>query len=118
MSKVNVIEEAKNIAKKYQEKPEALSKIELLRKLDESVTKTPSIVALSMGIIGTLIFGIGMCCWLVWGDLLALGIVLGIVGAVICIVTPLLYKRMVAVKKEQLSPRIIQLSKEIVNEGN
>jgi len=65
MRKVNIAEEARSIAQKYQEKPEMVNKIELLRKLDQSVTKMPSVISLSVGIIGILIFGLGMCCWLV-----------------------------------------------------
>ena len=66
MSKVNIAEKARSIAQKYQEKPEMFNKIELLRKLDQSVTKMPSVISLSVGIIDILIFGLGMCCWLVW----------------------------------------------------
>ena len=117
MKKTSITEEAQNIAQKYQEKPETVDKIELLRKLDDSVTKMPSVIALTVGIIGLLIFGVGMCCWLVWSDLQALGTVLGIVGAIICIVTPFIYGKMVSAKKSELAPQIIRLSSEIVNEN-
>ena len=113
MSKVNIAEEARSIAQKYQEKPEAVNKIDLLRKLDRSVTKMPSVISLSVGIIGILIFGLGMSCCLVWSDLFALGVVLGLVGAAVCIVNYPLYSKMVAAKKEELAPQIIRLFNEI-----
>lgn len=113
MSKVNIAEEARSIAQKYQEKPEMVNKIELLRKLDQSVTKMPSFISLSVGIIGILIFGLGMCCWLVWSDMRVLGTILGIIGAAVCIANYPLYSKMVAAKKEELAPQIIRLSNEI-----
>ena len=118
MSKVNIAEEARSIAQKYQEKPEMVNKIELLRKLDQSVTKMPSVISLSVGIIGILIFGLGMCCWLVWSDLSVLGTVLCVVGAAVCIANYPLYSKMVAAKKEELAPQIIALSNEIASENN
>ena len=78
----------------------------------------PSVISLSVGIIGILIFGLGMCCWLVWSDMIAIGIILGIVGAAICIANYPLYSKMVAAKKEELAPQIIQLSNEIASENN
>ena len=78
----------------------------------------PSVISLSVGIIGILIFGLGMCCWLVWSDMSVLGTVLCVVGAAICIANYPLYSKMVAAKKEELAPQIIQLSNEIASENN
>lgn len=118
MSKESIAQEARNIAQKYQKKPESVNKIELLRKLDRSVTSIPSFISLTVGIIGILIFGVGMCCWLVWTDLFALGVVLGIIGAAVCIVNYPVYSKMVAAKKEELAPQIIQLSNEIAQQNS
>ena len=55
--------EIKKIREKYIPKEE--SKLEQLRRLDESTTKPGMVAALTMGIIGTLIMGLGMCCTMV-----------------------------------------------------
>lgn len=41
-------------------------KMERLRRLDHSVTKAGTAVSVIVGIISTLIFGVGMCCTMVW----------------------------------------------------
>lgn len=72
-------EEIEEIRKKYLPKEE--SQLEKLRRLDQSVTKPGRIAALSVGILGCLLFGLGMSCTLVWGDkLFVLGIIIGLLG--------------------------------------
>ena len=114
----NIQNEAIAIAKKYQEKPESVNKIEMLRKLDASVTKMPLIASMTIGIIGALIFGVGMCCTMVWTDLFKLGIVVGILGIDVCGINFPLYKKMVAAKKEEIAPQILQLSREITENSD
>ena len=53
-------EELKRIRNKYLPKEE--NKMELLRRLDAQVTQKATMYSMIVGIIGTLIFGIGMCC--------------------------------------------------------
>ncbi len=55
--------EVKSIREKYMPREE--SKIEKLRRLDESVTKPGKIASITAGIIGLLILGVGMCCTMV-----------------------------------------------------
>ena len=73
-------EEIKRIRKKYLPKDQTLSKIEQLRQLDRSVEKPGNILAITFGIFGTLLFGIGMSCTMVLTDFFILGIAVGIVG--------------------------------------
>ncbi|MDE7281162.1 MAG: hypothetical protein K2N36_05430, partial [Ruminiclostridium sp.] len=71
--------EIKRIRDKYVPKEE--SKMERLRRLDESAAKPGMIAALIIGVIGTLVMGVGMCCTMVWGDrLFVVGIVVGVLG--------------------------------------
>lgn len=116
MANKNIKEEAKNIAEKYQKKTDEVSKIEQLRKLDESTTKIPNIIALTLGIIGILIFGIGMCCWLVWSEYKILGTILCVVGFGIALANVPMHKKIVNARKAELAPQIIQLSRDIMNE--
>ena len=72
-------QEVKKIRERYLPKEE--TKLDQLRRLDESVTKKGMALSLMMGTISSLILGIGMCCCMVWGGwLFAPGIVIGIVG--------------------------------------
>ena len=52
-------EEIRKIREKYVPKEE--SKMEQLRRLDESATKPGTIASIIVGILGTLLLGVGMC---------------------------------------------------------
>ena len=110
-------EEIKRIREKYappvkEEKPSG--PLEEMRRLDASVTLKPTIIAVLVGAIGTLVLGIGMCCTLVWGqDLFALGIVVGVIGIAGVIAAFPLYNHMVKRNREKVAPEILRLSEEM-----
>ena len=56
-------DEIRNIRKKYM--PAEEDKMEQLRRLDSEVYRKPMILSLTVGIIGTLTLGVGMCCAMV-----------------------------------------------------
>ena len=106
-------EEVKDILKKYV-KPEE-DKMEQLRKLDASATSKATILALVVGIIGTLIMGTGMSLCLVWTDkLLILGIIIGIIGVAIAGVSYPLYSSTLKKERERIAPEIIRLTEELL----
>ena len=70
-------EEVKSIREKYEKREE--SKLERLRRLDASVTRPGSIAAVTLGIAGALILGLGMCFCMVW-EMLLPGCLIGIIG--------------------------------------
>lgn len=105
-------EEVDNIRKKYLPKEE--DKMEQLRKLDQKSTERGKITAIIMGIISSLILGIGMCCTMLWTDFFAAGVVIGIVGlAGLAFVYPL-YINIIARDRKKLAPQIIALSDELM----
>lgn len=105
-------EEIKKIREKYVPKEE--NKMEQLRRLDESATKPGSITAIIVGIISTLILGVGMCCTMVWADSLFLpGIVVGIVGIVGVSISYPLYAHITKKEREKLAPEIMRLTDEL-----
>lgn len=106
-------EEIKNIRQKYL--PPEENKMEQLRKLDKSVTKKGTMVSLIVGVISALIFGIGMCCTMVWADTLFIpGIGIGIVGlAGIGSAYPL-YLYITKKQREKLAPRVMELTNELM----
>ena len=106
-------EEIKNIRKKYAVPEE--NKMELLRRLDAQVTQKGSVAALIVGIIGTLIMGIGMCCCMVWQSSLFIpGIIIGVIGMCILAAAYPLYNRIIKKEREKIAPEIIRLTDELM----
>ena len=100
------------IRKKYLPPEEQENKMEQLRKLDASLTATAFIVSMAVGIASVLVFGVGMCCFLVW-KLWALGALLCVVGVIGMLVAPVLYRRLVEKRRQQIAPEILRLTEEL-----
>ena len=105
--------EIKKIRKKYLPKEETTDKMELLRKLDKSAETPGVIVALILGIMGTLLLGVGMCCVLMWTDFFALGIIVGILGIITLTLAYPAYKKITQRKREIIAPEILRLTDEL-----
>lgn len=115
-------DEIQSIRNKYTEKP-AEDKMEQLRRLDASVTQKASAISIAIGVIGTLILGIGMS--LIMSELAELlgayrnlatpiGIIIGIIGiALVCCAYPV-YERTVKKERERIAPEIIRLTDELM----
>ena len=74
-------EEVRRILQKYT--PPQEDKMELLRRLDKSAQQPGTIAGIALGVCGTLMLGLGMCCTMVWTGVFALGVAVGcIAGAV------------------------------------
>lgn len=106
--------EIRKIREKYLPKEE--SKMDQLRRLDESSTKKGLACSLTMGTISSLILGVGMCCTMVWSDILFIpGVIIGLVGiAGVALAYPLnnyLNKK----ERERLAPEILKLTTELMN---
>ena len=104
--------EVEAIRKKYLPPEELEDKMERLRKLDAS-TSTPGLIAsMALGIESVLIFGLGMCCFLVWSQWApgALACLIGVVGMLFA---PMLYNCMVKKQREKIAPEILRLTEEL-----
>lgn len=105
--------EVENIRKKYM--PKEIGKLDLLKKLDCRVQSAGVVQSLTIGVIGCLIFGVGMCFGL---DVLHgpdwLSILLGISG--VCVMLPAypVYRHIARKTKAELTPEILRLSEEIM----
>ncbi len=108
-------EEIKKIRSKYAPPTEEESTLEKLRRLDASSTRGATIVSLIVGIVGTLILGIGMCCTLIpsWSRFFILGIIVGIVGLALVISAYPIYSYLVKRKRKKLAPQILSLCDEL-----
>lgn len=106
-------EEIRYIREKYLPKEE--DKMEQLRRLDRSVTQKGTTVSLIVGIIGALIFGIGMCCTMVWEEsLFIVGIIVGIVGIVLISLAYPLYLHITKKERQKIAPEIMKLTDELM----
>lgn len=107
-------QEIKKIREKYMPPTQEEDKMERLRKLDAGVTKPGTIVSLIVGITSTLIFGVGMCCTMVWTDLFIQGIIIGMIGlAGIGSAYPL-YVHITKKQRAKVAPEILQLTDELM----
>ncbi len=109
-------EEIKNIRDKYAPPTKEETSMEQLRRLDASATKGATIVSLIVGILGSLILGIGMCCVMApgWEQYFIPGIAVGIVGIIGVIAAWPIYTHMVKRKRAKLAPEIMRLSDELM----
>jgi MFS family permease len=72
-------------------------------------------ISLSLGVIGTLIFGLGLTFFLEWVELFILGILCAIVGLIIVILAYPLHKKISLILKTKYKDEIINLSNELLN---
>lgn len=105
--------EAELIRKKYLPKEE--SNFEKLKRLDTRVQTSGMLESLCLGIIGVLVFGIGMCFGLdVFGGADWLTVLFCALGAVIMIPAYPIYKRIARKTRAELTPEILRLSEELM----
>ena len=104
--------EVESIRRKYM--PHEESKLETLKRLDYRVQTAGMIESLCFGIIGALVFGIGMCFFLdVFAGSLWLTVLPMLFGTAMMLPAYPLYKRIAAKRKKELTPEILRLSDEI-----
>ncbi len=104
-------EEAKSIREKYL--PKEQTALDKAKKLDGKVTLAGRIEALTVGIIGILVFGIGMCMGL--GAILGgmtLAVVLGIIGSLIMLCAYPVFKALNRSAREKYVPEILRLTED------
>ena len=106
-------EEIKNIRKKYAAPEE--DKMAQLRRLDQRATQKGCTASLAVGLIGTLLLGIGMCCCMVWGgSLFVPGIVVGVLGLLLISCAYPLYVRVTEKERKKIAPEILRLTDELL----
>lgn len=104
--------EVEDIRKKYLPKEE--DKMETLRRLDRSAEKPGTMAAIIIGIIGSMILGLGMCCTMVWADkLFIFGIVVGFLGMAVLALAYPMYKKITQSQREKIADQILALSAEL-----
>ena len=104
--------EVLEIRRKYL--PQSENKLEELWRLDNTVRNSGMIESLSIGVIGFLLWRLGVCLTVqIFGSgdwLTALGILLGIVGILGMIMAYPIYRKIFSKTKARFTPRILELT--------
>ena len=108
--------EIDSIRIKYLPQQKIDSKLDRLRKLDRKVKSISESVGISLGVIGLLLFGTGLCFFLEWNNIWYIGIPFSIVGIVIISITYYVYKTTLNKLKNKYKEEIIELSNELLSE--
>ncbi len=93
------------------------TKLDELKALDSKVKKPALIFAYVFGSISALLLGFGMCVAMqvILADLMWLGIVVGVVGIALCLLTYPIYKRILNSRKNKYREQILSISNELAN---
>ena len=106
--------EIERIRNKYVSKEE--SKMEQLIRLDKQAERPGTIASITIGTIGTLLLGVGMCCVLVWNssiEFFVAGIVIGIIGIMVAGFAYPIYEKVTKKERAKIAEQIIALSDEL-----
>lgn len=111
-------EEIQAIRNKYV--PQEENKMDRLRALDAGVTQKATVLSMTLGIVGTLILGIGMSLIMSdFGKLLGslampVGIGIGAVGIAVLACAYPVYRHKVKKEREKIAPEILRLTDELM----
>jgi len=111
---------AESIINEYSKKK--TSNVVALKKLDARVKRPATLVAYILGILATLLFGVGMCLSMkVIGNTdmasFIIGIICGIIGILGVSINYPIYKKKLEKNKEKYAQDIINLATEIIEEN-
>ena len=107
--------EIESIRRQYSKATKEESKLDKLRRLDKTVKNAGTVLPLVVGIISTLIFGLGLTMILEW-NLILWGIVIMLIGAVPTALAYPLSLRLTKLYKEKYGDEILSLSEELLAE--
>ncbi len=117
MTEKNQKELVEKIRSNYIQETKQKSKLDELKDLDKKVRRPATIVSYVYGILGSLVLGIGLCLAMrVIGNLMALGIVIGLAGIGIVSTTHLVYEGILNKRRSLYADKIVAKSNELLNE--
>lgn len=103
-------EEIRKIREKYVPRQETT--LEKIQRLDAETERPGKVTALWLGIVGTLVFGTGMCCWLEW-ELYGLGVVVGLLGLAMLGCAYPVYGKITKKRRQRIAPEILKLMEQL-----
>ena len=108
--------EIDSIRRQYLPQEKTESKMERLRRLDALVKNTAIIFSLVLGVVGTLVLGLGLTMILQW-NIWFWGIVLMVIGCLPMTIAYPVYKFTLNKGKAKYGDEILRLSEELLNES-
>lgn len=109
--------EIEDIRSAYAPATESEDKLTKIRTLNERATRPARIAALTLGIGGILLFGLGMSMTLAW-ELIAGGIVVAVIGMLATIVANPVRRALLNLGKRKYGAEILRLTDELLGEKN
>ena len=106
--------EIDSIRRQYEPQSDKEAKLQKLRALNGRVQSIPQIVSLCIGILGLLIFGLGLSMILVWSLYVVGGIVIALSLPIMLIAYPV-YNFVLSEYKTKYGDEILKLSDELLN---
>lgn len=107
------IDYARRVQQEYAERQ--LTKADELRALDRKVKLPAEVLTYTLGICGSLVLGVGLCLAMkVIGDLVPLGIVVGVAGLAIVSANYFIYRAFLKARKRRYADRVLALSNQIL----
>lgn len=109
-----IVESIKN---EYVDKTQEKTKFQELKSLDVKVKAPALAFAYTYGTLGALVLGLGMCFAMkVIGNVMALGIVIGLIGIGMVSTTNWLYSIILKKRKQKYADEIIEKSNELLSD--
>ncbi len=108
--------EVEDIRRRYLSSNDNTQKLERLRQLDAKVRNRAKIIGITIGVIGILIFGLGMSMALVW-ELFIWGSIVAGVGLLPMAFAYPLFNKVLELQKKKYKDEILTLSNELLNEN-
>ena len=108
--------EIDSIRRQYVPQEKTETKLERLRRLDGLVKNTAIIWSLVLGVVGTLVLGLGLTMILEW-NIWFWGIVLMVLGCLPIAIAYPVYKLLLQKGKAKYGDEILRLSEELLNEN-
>lgn len=103
------------IKKQYEAKE--VTELDELKALDRKAKRPAKITAYVIGVVATLLLGVGMCLAMkVIGNLMPLGIVIGLVGIAFLSTNHLIYGKILEGGKKKYGQQIIDKSNKLLNQ--
>lgn len=109
--------EIDSIRRQYAPQEQTETKLERLRRLDGLVKNTAIIWSLVLGVVGTLVLGLGLTMILEW-SIWFWGIALMVIGSVPMAIAYPVYKSVLKKYKNRYGEEILRLSEELLNESD
>lgn len=108
------IKQIEKIKKGYETKE--VTKLDELKELDKKVKLPAKIFGYVYGTAGSLVLGTGMCLAMkIIGNLMPLGIVIGLLGIAMVSSTYLIYKNILKTRKNRYGAEILSMTDELLN---